>query len=123
MSYSLWLDDFFHGPLDDNDKPVFDTWAQSYREFKNVLIEKGIPDMISLDHNLGFGQERGGMTALTYLLHLDETENFLTPDYKLYFHSGDPTNRQKMRDTYVLYLESKFNITYEAQTNEWIQNH
>jgi hypothetical protein len=110
MSYSLWLDDIYGGPIDDDCNPVFDVWVKSYREFRNVLAEKGIPNMISLDHNLGFNYETAGMTALVYLLHLDRTENFLTPEYKLYFHSGDPTNRLKMQDEYKLHLADKFDL-------------
>ena len=88
--------------LDDVREPGDNTWfvVRNYDEFVSYIEREGIPDTMSLDHDLGEG--KNGFDCTRYLLgyirkKIDNKEALPTKiDYNI--HSMNPVGAKNMRD-------------------------
>lgn len=120
MSYKLFLDDvrfprnciyYMESKLGDitiyKEKFVI---ARSYYEFIQNLEEKGAPEFISFDHDLGYNEdtneEKTGYDCAKYLVDYCLKNNIKVPDYVV--HSMNPVGERNI----IEYIENyKKNIT------------
>jgi hypothetical protein len=118
MSYKLFLDDVrvpydvFRMtilPIYENDSD----WVivKSFGEFVDILIAKGIPDVISFDHDLSYDHyleenqsgdieydslgEKTGYDAAKMLVHVCQEQNKELPMY--YVHSANPVGAENIK--------------------------
>lgn len=123
MSYKLFLDDV-RIPYDVfrlTILPIYEhdtDWVivKDYNEFVDVLIEKGIPEVISFDHDLSFDayldenqkgdidydklEEKTGYDAAKMLVHVCVEQGKELPMY--YVHSANPVGAKNIMN----YMES-----------------
>lgn len=106
MSYKLFLDDLR--------KPPDESWVvvRSVKDFIKVIEEKGMPDVISFDHDLGT-ESYGvlaptGMDAAKWLV-----EKELIPK-KVIVHSANPTGAENIKRLLENWI--KFNMS-ESEPN------
>jgi len=81
----LFLDDIRQAP------PECDK-VSSYQEFTRFILENGLPDVISFDHDLG--DEKSGFDCAKFLVHycLDQNITFIN----FHVHSQNPVGKQNI---------------------------
>lgn len=98
MSYKLFLDDI-RVPTDIYPKDNNEDWiiVRNLTDFKNTIIEKGIPEFISFDNDLGDSMEEGKEAAkwLTYDMGFDISEM----DFKV--HSANVGGPRKDIESWI----------------------
>lgn len=114
MSYKLFLDDvrfprnciyYMESKLGDTTiyKEKF-VIARSYYEFIQNLEEKGVPEFISFDHDLGYNEdineEKTGYDCAKYLVDYCLKNNIKVPDYVV--HSMNPVGERNI----IEYIEN-----------------
>jgi len=72
----------------------------SYEEFVKFIMENGLPDFISYDHDLGEGKT--GYDCAKWLVEYCLENNLSLPEYDL--HSQNPVGKEN-----ILYLLNNFN--------------
>jgi len=122
MDYNLYLDDF-RDPIDSSfylNNPIYGNlqWdvVRNYDEFVKIIIEKGIPDVISFDHDLADEHydsqkpndeymEKTGFHCAKWLINycMDNKKDI---PIDVFIHSMNPVgkaNIQSLFDTYKKY--------------------
>lgn len=104
--------------LDDIREPEDDSWiiVRTYNEFVSYIATYGIPDFMSLDHDLG--EEKSGYDCTKYLLKyirkkIDNKED-LPNKINYIIHSMNPVGANNMREVmeYInIWLEDYTGVT------------
>ncbi|KPD17364.1 hypothetical protein ADM96_19575 [Burkholderia sp. ST111] len=98
MGYRLFIDDL-RDPVD----PIW-TVARSSAEAIACLLERGCPDEISFDHDLG-GEDTAMVVARRLIdLDLDASGNFIPPTFRFSVHSANPVGAANLRALQDRYL-------------------
>lgn len=117
MGYNLFLDDI-HNPYDvanlrkttvkDRERYRKYDWVivRSYDEFVNTIKEKGIPDIVSFDHDL----------APEHYEILFNDENWFKGEKKLILDTSDWSDE-------IILDYDKFNIKTGYHAAEWLMEH
>lgn len=101
MTYSLWLDDL--RPIPEG----FDNWSPDFEHACCLVKEKGIPNYISFDHDLGPGKMTGYDFA-KYLCMLDYCGYAKFPkDFSFGVHSANPTGQKNIEGYLFGYFMSQ----------------
>jgi hypothetical protein len=119
MSYSLFLDDFRYPEdcFEYTHQTVYidEQWviARSYDEFVKTIQEKGIPEVISFDHDLadehytdfhGYDeyQEKTGYHCAKWLIEYCLDNNLDIPKF-IFIHSMNPVGAQNIASLFNTY--------------------
>lgn len=112
MTYKLFIDDERFPPNDGEEWII----ARSFYDVGNILYEKGMPEFISFDHDLGEKQKTGYDIA-KYLCDLDMdfgvspdhlSNKYSLPDnFDFYVHSQNPIGAENIRKYLNNYLKKK----------------
>jgi hypothetical protein len=96
-SYQLFLDDV-------RDPPTKGSWvvARSYEDFKTVLREKGAPDLVAFDHDLG--EFRTGVDCAKFLIDMDLFSWEKQWNGIFQIHSDNPIGVQNIKFDLECYL-------------------
>ncbi len=102
----LYLDDL--RPLPDNTYIL----ARSYNEAITYVLNYGIPDFVSFDHDLGSDQKENllpsGYDFAKWLVEQDMNFNYMFPtNFKFYVHSANPIGKKNIESYLNNYLKSK----------------
>lgn len=101
------VDPSFHLFLDDTRVPQDVTWirlptlvpwtvVRNYEQFKNKILEKGIPKFISFDHDLG-EKEASGYDCVNWFIHeVLLNNNIQFPEYTV--HSMNPIGAENIKE-------------------------
>jgi hypothetical protein len=93
MSYCLYLDDV-RKPETDRDWVI----VRSASEFKQIIEERGMPEHMSLDHDLGENKP-SGLDCVNWMI-----ENDLVPE-SFNVHSANPIGAENMRSKLQQWVE------------------
>lgn len=85
----------FYNELMQKYDPEF-TWVRTFEEFTDYIMQNGLPDLVSLDHDLGKGLKKGAECA--HWLKQYCAENGLKLP-KFYAHSANPNGRSEINAT------------------------
>jgi len=100
----LWLDDL-RTPPDDSWR-----WCRSAEEAYLRIRVHGIPNVISLDHDLGENQP-SGLDVAKYIIFQDMLRVHKMPDdFQFHVHSANPCGRdniQSLLDSYLRHREKR----------------
>lgn len=99
MGYRLFIDD-----LRD---PVDSAWtiARSSAEAITLLLERGCPDEISFDHDLGGDDTAMAVARRLIDLDLDANGAFIPPNFRFWVHSANPVGAANLRALLDRYLD------------------
>lgn len=97
MRTLLWLDDIRDPHVFDitpyiPEPPDFIVWVKSEKEFEEYIVENGIPEFISFDHDLGEG--KSGKDAANFLVDYCINNNQSLPAYGS--HSSNPVGKENI---------------------------
>lgn len=112
MAYKLFLDDIrdvkmVYKNLNDDDFVI----VRNFDDFKKVILENGLPELISFDNDLGLDEHdniaEDGYAAAKWLVYESglDLENL-----KFNVHSANPVASvqiQSLLDNYIKYLKSE----------------
>ena len=114
MSYNLFLDD--------ERMPTEVTWeniphtvewtiVRNYREFCHILESKGLPEMVSFDHDLQdysphYPKERTGLDCARYMINFCRAHDLDLPN-QYWVHSMSPVGRMNIRRELFSYEEER----------------
>jgi hypothetical protein len=105
--YFLYLDD--ERPLPDP-KSLFGDMemvaAKSFKDFKETILARGAPFMISFDWYLGVGCA-DGLDAAKWLIEHDKTNDILGRDFLFDAHSSNVDKAREIMRLLAIYLEGK----------------
>lgn len=92
--YSLYLDDLRNPKT----VPPFGEWviARSYDEAVQVVTEKGLPDYVSFDHDLGDETTKTGYDVCKWLVKQFIKEHMLLCGWNV--HSANPVGARRIDD-------------------------
>ena len=92
-----WLHDF---------DPTLD-WAvvRSFDEACGYVVNHGIPDVISFDHDLGVG--RSGKDFANWLINYDLDHGIMPTGFSFTVHSMNPIGRSNIQSLLQSYIGSK----------------
>lgn len=95
--------------LDDVRDPPDESWVlcRSVIEFQNVVNERGFPDVVSFDHDLG-DNVPSGKDAANWLVELDLDKGLMKRDFEFIVHSANPPGRANIQSLMTSYLRFKF---------------
>lgn len=105
--------------LDDERIPSDVTWVKiektnqweivrSFTEAVDWVLENGIPDIISFDHDLGYSEfytNKNGYDFAKWLVDYDLEKNLISKEFKFTVHSMNPVGAKNIK----LYLENYLN--------------
>lgn len=101
--------------LDDERFPVTDdfTIVRSCGSAIKLMNEKGCPEYVSFDHDLGVIEETGFSLAV-YMVEkdMDMEGKFIPENFQFYVHSQNPIGAEKIRHYLNSYLD------YRKRNNE-----
>ncbi|OXA87670.1 cyclic-phosphate processing receiver domain-containing protein [Flavobacterium hercynium] len=114
MTYKLFLDDLrnvkmVYKNLTDNDFVI----VRNFHDFKKVIIENGLPELISFDNDLGLDENdniaEDGYACAKWLVYESglDLENL-----KFNVHSANPVAAQQIQsllDNYIKHLKANSN--------------
>ena len=100
MTYQLFLDDLRQAP--DSSWIV----ARTYGEAVDIVIERGFPNMVSFDHDLGDDQPTGKDFA-NFLINTDLDDNSMPDNFQYLVHSANPVGAENIRSVIDGYLQFK----------------
>ena len=93
--------------LDDERHPTTDFPWQVVRDYKSAIayvMESGIPDYISFDHDLG--TEKSGLDFAKWLVEQELDGNHWFPvGFEFNVHSANPVGAKNIREYLTSYLE------------------
>jgi hypothetical protein len=100
MSYKLFLDDIRQAPDS--------SWiiARTYEEAVDIVIERGFPNMISFDHDLGYNQPTGKDFA-NFLIDVDLIDDSMPDDFHYIIHSANLVGAENIKSILDRYLQFK----------------
>ena len=124
MKTLLWLDDVRSAKLPywiqttpynyytykQNEETHKVVWAKNYVDFVNYVMENGLPDDISFDHDLGAG--KSGHECAKFLCEYCNDNNLQIPKY--YVHSANPVGKENI----IGLLESYKTFKLKDKTNK-----
>lgn len=86
MTYHLFLDDERMPPNDGK------TWviAQDFDQFNQILEDRGFPEFVSFDHDLGEGPNGKACAALLVAISIDNNHQW---NCQYYVHSQNPIGK------------------------------
>ncbi len=104
MRYSLFLDDERHPPA--NGRWVV---ARSVAQAIRIVEEKGYPQFVSFDHDLGYDLNKNepcpdGLDFAHFLINLDMDTNRMPEGFQYYVHSQNPVGVENIRGLLDCYL-------------------
>ena len=111
MPYKLFLDDIrdvkmVYKNLSDEDFVI----VRNFEDFKKVIIEKGLPELISFDNDLGLDENenvaKDGYAAAKWLVY-ESGLDLKNLNFKV--HSANPVAAQQIQsllDNYIKHLKS-----------------
>jgi hypothetical protein len=111
MKYKLFLDDIrdvkmVYKNLTDEDFVI----VRNFKDFKQVIIENGLPELISFDNDLGLDENENiaedGYAAAKWLVYESELD---LRNLKFNVHSANPVAAQQIQsllDNYIRHLKS-----------------
>ncbi|WP_456315563.1 cyclic-phosphate processing receiver domain-containing protein [Pseudomonas shirazensis] len=114
MAYKLFLDDIrdvnmVYKKLTNNDFVV----VRNFHDFKKVIIENGLPELISFDNDLGLDENdliaEDGYAAAKWLVYESELDLI---NLKFNVHSANPVAAQQIQsllDNYIKHLKRENN--------------
>jgi len=114
MTYKLFLDDIrdvnmVYKKLTNNDFVV----VRNFHDFKKVIIENGLPELISFDNDLGLDENdliaEDGYAAAKWLVYESELDLI---NLKFNVHSANPVAAQQIQsllDNYIKHLKRENN--------------
>lgn len=92
--YDLFLDDERFPAYQSNSEIVI---CRNADEFREVIKNKGWPNQIHLDHDLGEGEDGSDVMKWMYGYVMDKVEEGESvPDMKFFIHSQNPIGRKSM---------------------------
>ena len=102
--YSLFIDDERFPP----EQTQKGDWviARTQDEVKKIISERGFPDFISFDHDLGDEQPTGYDIA-KYLVELDMDNAVIPDNFSFYVHSQNPIGAKNIQSYLDSYLRIK----------------
>lgn len=80
-------------------------WVKNLQEFAKYIETNGLPDLVSFDHDLGVGLEKGAVCA-NWLVNYCKKTNQPLP--KCYAHSANPNGRRDINA--ILGLSEKVSV-------------
>ena len=80
-------------------------WVKNLQEFAKYIETNGLPDLVSFDHDLGVGLEKGAVCA-NWLVNYCKKTNQQLP--KCYAHSANPNGRRDINA--ILGLSEKVSV-------------
>ena len=116
MTYKLFLDDIrdvkmVYKNLTDEDFVI----VRNFKDFKQVIIENGLPELISFDNDLGLDENENiaedGYAAAKWLVYESGID---LRNLKFNVHSANPVAAQQIQgllDNYIRFLKSSNNNT------------
>ncbi|CAD0008830.1 cyclic-phosphate processing receiver domain-containing protein [Flavobacterium chungangense] len=111
MSYKLFLDDLrdvkmVYKDLTDDDFVI----VRNFHDFKKVILEKGLPEFISFDNDLGLDENdliaEDGYACAKWLVYDSGID---LRDLNFYVHSANPVASQQIQsllDNYIKHLKN-----------------
>lgn len=102
MVWKLYLDDIR------NPKAKGWTIARSYDEAIVLILEKGFPDAISFDHDLGENAKTGKDLA-NWIVEYDLDTGLIPKEFKYFVHSANPVGSKNIVSLLSSYLASRNN--------------
>lgn len=111
MKYKLFLDDIrdvkmVYKNLTDEDFVI----VRNFKDFKQVIIENGLPELISFDNDLGLDENENiaedGYAAAKWLVYESELD---LRNLKFNVHLANPVAAQQIQsllDNYIRHLKS-----------------
>jgi hypothetical protein len=111
MTYKLFLDDIrdvkmVYKHLTDEDFII----VRNFKDFKQVIIEKGLPELISFDNDLGLDENENiaedGYAAAKWLVYESGLD---LQNLKFNVHSANPVAAKQIQgllDNYIRHLKS-----------------
>lgn len=97
---------FYKGILEKYN-PKF-VWVKTFDEFVNYITKNGLPDMVSLDHDLG--QDKNGADCAEWLFNYCKKNGFALP--KMYAHTANNKRRGN--------IEQFFNSALNESVDEYV---
>lgn len=111
MTYRLFLDDE-RFPPDDKLEWVI---CRNMQQVQEACEQKGLPEFISFDHDLGDDQPTGYDVAKWMIEHdLDQQGQFMPTTFRFYVHSQNPIGAENINKLLTNYLGHKINIQLTA---------
>ena len=131
MSYKLFLDDYRIPEEVYKYKHLNiylnDGWfiVRNYDDFKNHIINNGIPNIISFDHDLGDEHYEGQTqhSIINYDKYTEKTgydcakwlidyiiDNSLEPPHEIYIHSMNPAGSNNIKQLWVNFYKYYYNL-------------
>ncbi|MFA6923854.1 MAG: cyclic-phosphate processing receiver domain-containing protein [Bacteroidales bacterium] len=119
MNYKLFLDDFrnaktIYPHLEETDFII----VRSFNDFKRVIIEKGLPEFISFDNDLGL-DEKGkvaldGYACAKWLVYESEID---IRNLKFKVHSANPVAKEQIKGLLNNYIKNlkNYNISFQER--------
>ena len=116
MTYKLFLDDIrdvkmVYKNLKEEDFVI----VRNFEDFKQVIIENGLPELISFDNDLGLDENENiaedGYAAAKWLVYESGID---LRNLKFNVHSANPVAAQQIQgllDNYIRFLKSSNNNT------------
>ena len=116
MTYKLFLDDIrnvkmVYKNLKEEDFVI----VRNFKDFKQVIIENGLPELISFDNDLGLDENENiaedGYAAAKWLVYESGID---LRNLKFNVHSANPVAAQQIQgllDNYIRFLKSSNNNT------------
>lgn len=102
--YSLFLDDE-RWPPQKNQKGEW-VICRTLDDVKSVIAERGFPNFISFDHDLGDDQPTG-MDVTKWLVDYDMDNDAIPEDFEFYVHSQNPIGKRNIESYLNGYLRIK----------------
>ena len=114
MTYKLFLDDIrdvkmVYKNLSNEDFMI----VRNFKDFKRVIIENGLPQLISFDNDLGLDENENiaedGYAAAKWLVYESGLD---LRNFKFNVHSANPVASQQIQsllDNYIKHLKSQSN--------------
>jgi hypothetical protein len=101
MGYNLFIDD-----LRD---PTDTSWiiARSSADAIACLEQRGCPDEISFDHDLGYDDTAMTVAKRLVDMDLDAGGQFIPPGFRFYVHSANPVGAANIRCLLTSYLQAR----------------
>ena len=114
MTYKLFLDDIRNVKMVDKNLTDEDfIIVRNFKDFKKVIIENGLPELISFDNDLGLDENENiaedGYAAAKWLVYKSGLD---LRNLKFNVHSANPVVSQQIQsslDNYIKHLKSYSN--------------
>ena len=111
MTYKLFLDDIRDVKMVYKNLTAEDFFkVRNFKDFKQVIIEKGLPELISFDNDLGLDENQNifedGYAAAKWLVYKSRLD---LQNLKFNVHSANPVAAQQIQgllDNYIRHLKS-----------------